>query len=415
MLTVNIDRIKQDVMELGQIGRNSADRGIYRMAFSPADMEGRRWLHQRMEQAGLSVSRDGAGNISGRLPHPGSSQQPRFIIGSHIDTVPCAGMLDGALGVLVGLECLRQIAELKLSPPVPLELVSFSDEEGRFGNMFGSEAFTGKLTLERLESACDLDGIRLWDAMGEAGLNPLRALDAQRRPEEILGYLELHIEQGPILDKKGIPIGIVEDITGLFKWGISFQGVANHAGTTPMDMRQDALLGLADFAHEIGRILDENGSRLSRATIGRAQILPGSANTVPGRVDFSLDVRDTSLPVLEDLTQAFRRALSAIARRRGLTLDYEQQSWIRPIACDKDLTHRLIQSAETLGKQYLRMPSGAAHDAQILASLTPVAMIFVPSQDGLSHSPAEWTNWSDVEDGANVMLHFLMQLNPKKV
>ena len=411
MTTIDIERVKHDILELGQIGRDPESRGIYRMAFTPADMEGKRWLQSRIDQAGLQSSMDGAGNVSGLLPDPINGQHPRLVIGSHIDTVPCAGMLDGALGVIVGLECLRRLKEMGHRSPIPIELVSFSDEEGRFGNMFGSEAFTGKLTLERLQTATDLDSQKLWDCLLEVGLNPMAALDACRNPADLWGYLELHIEQGPVLDKQGVPLGVVEDITGLFKWGVTLQGVANHAGTTPMDLRHDAFMGLAEFAHEISRILDENGSRQSRATIGRAQILPGSANTVPGRVDFSLDVRDTSSRVLDELAMAFRKALSAIARRRGLTFDYEQQSWIQPVACASRLNEQLIRSIEELGIDYLKMPSGAAHDAQMVASIAPIAMLFVPSREGLSHSPAEWTNWNHVQDAANVMLKFLLNLS----
>ncbi len=300
--------------------------------------------------------------------------------------------------------------ELSIRPAAPIELIAFSDEEGRFGGMFGSEAFSGRLSPQRLRSATDLDGIRLWDAMERVGLNPLAALDAQRDPAQLAGYFELHIEQGPVLDAMKVPIGIVEDITGLFKWSVSLRGEANHAGTTPMDMRRDALMGLADFAHEIPRIIEENGSRQSRATIGRAQILPGSANTVPGLVEFSLDVRETSEAVLRDLSLALRKTLSAIARRRDLMFDFEQQSWIEPVACNSEMIDHLRQSAETMGLKYQCMPSGAAHDAQIVSHVTPVAMLFVPSRDGQSHSPAEWTNWQDIEAGANVLLQSLLRM-----
>jgi len=407
---VDVQRIKRDLLELAAIGQDPTSRGIFRMAFTDADMEARRWLQDRIRDAGLEVSVDGAGNISGLLPAADRHRGPRWLVGSHIDTVPCAGALDGALGVVVGLECLRRMVEQGLRPTVPIELVALSDEEGRFGGMFGSEALTGRLTLEQLHTATDLDGHRLWDALQRAGLQPLAALDAQRDPRDLLGYLELHIEQGPVLDRRGIPIGIVEHITGLFKWSVSLHGVANHAGTTPMDMRQDAFMGLADFAHELPRIIEENGSERSRATIGRAQILPGSANTVPGLVEFSLDVRDTASEVLQELALACRKALSAIARRRGLKFDFQQQSWIEPVACSPAMVDRLAAAAETLGLPNLRMPSGAAHDAQIIASVAPVAMLFVPSRDGLSHSPAEWTNWTDIEAGGNVLLTTLLEL-----
>ena len=407
-LRVEAERIKQDVLELAEIGREPDSRGIYRMAFTDADMRGKQWLADRIQAAGLEQSIDGAGNVSGLLA--GANDGPRLVVGSHIDTVPCAGALDGALGVITGLECLRRMKEQQVVPECPIELIAFSDEEGRFGGMFGSQAFCGKLSPDMIESSTDLDGIRLYDAMSRHGFDPMAALDAQRNPDDLRGYLELHIEQGPVLDELKRPVGIVDEITGLFKWSVSLRGEANHAGTTPMDMRNDAFMGLADFAHEIPRILEENGSRRSRATIGRAQILPGSANTVPGRVEFSLDVRDTSEPVLQDLSAACRKALSAIARRRNLKFDFTQQSWITPVACNEEFVTQLTESAESLGLNYQKMPSGAAHDAQIVSSITPIAMLFVPSRDGQSHSPAEWTSWHDIEAGANLMLQTLLRL-----
>ncbi len=405
-LRVNLDRIKADIRSLAEIGRREEDRGIYRMAFTDADVEGKRWLIAQIEQAGLQSATDGACNVSGVLA--GSTKLPRILIGSHIDTVPCAGALDGALGVVVALECLRSIREQGCQPERTLELIAFSDEEGRFGGMFGSQAVCGQLNPDLLETMSDLDGILLKDELARQGLDPFGALDAARDPDSIELYLELHIEQGPVLDKTQKSVGIVDEITGLFTWSISLRGEANHAGTTPMDMRHDAFMGLADFAHEIPRILDENGSARSRATIGKAQILPGAVNTVPGHVEFSLDVRDTSESVLEDLASACRRALSAIARRRNLKFDFTQKSYLQPVAAAGKVVEQLTQQAERLGLDYCQMPSGAAHDAQIMGSMVPVGMIFVPSKNGQSHSPAEWTAWSDIEAGANLMLQSLL-------
>ena len=407
---VDIERIKKNVLDLADIGKSETDRGIYRMAFTDADMEGKRWLLERIEEADLVADSDGAANIFGKLVPPGDAgEAPSVLMGSHIDTVPCAGALDGTLGVVVALECLRVIREEGLALKRPLELVAFSDEEGRFGGMFGSQAFCGEISPNTLHHA-DLDGMTLGDAMQRQGLDPLKALDAVRPRETVASYLELHIEQGPVLDRKRMQVGIVENITGLFKWRIRFHGEANHAGTTPMDMRNDAFMGLADFAHEIPRIIDENGSERSRVTVGRAQILPGSANTVPGLVEFSLDVRDTDPEVLEELGRAARRTLSAIARRRDLQFDYDAVSHIDPVGCDSELVETLGEEADTLGLRALRMPSGAAHDAQILGKMTRMGMLFAPSRGGKSHSPEEWTPWDDVEAAANLSLRTLRRL-----
>ncbi|QDV23764.1 Zn-dependent hydrolase [Aureliella helgolandensis] len=404
-MTVNLERIKRDILTLAEIGRNQADRGIYRMAFTDADMEGKRWLKEQIAAADLPCEVDGAANISAILE--GHSDAPRLIVGSHIDTVPCAGALDGTLGVVVGLECLRCMHENGFQPQQTIELIAFSDEEGRFGGMFGSQSVCGLINPEKLATMKDLNGILLKDELERQGFDPLAALDAARDPESIAGYLELHIEQGPVLDSLGKSVGVVDEITGLFTWTVRLRGEANHAGTTPMEMRNDAFMGLADFAHEIPRILAENGSERSRATIGKAQILPGAANTVPGLVEFSLDCRDTSEETLEELSAAFRKALSAIARRRNLMFEFEQKSYIHPVQCSLPLVERLCHQARALGLDYQQMHSGAAHDAQIMGRMVPTGMIFVPSKGGQSHSPAEWTAWSDIEAGANLMLSTL--------
>lgn len=407
-LRVNLERIKTDILQLAEIGRNEVDHGIYRMAFTDADMEGKRWLLKRIEESGFEPHTDGAVNISASLA--GKTEAPRVLVGSHIDTVPCAGALDGTLGVVVGLECLRCLRESGVQLQRTLELVAFSDEEGRFGGMFGSQAFAGQINPESIATMKDLNGVMLRDELRRHGYDPYAALEAARDPESIAGYLELHIEQGPVLDRKQKTVGIVDEITGLFTWSICLRGEANHAGTTPMEMRNDAFMGLADFAHEVPRILEENGSERSRATIGKAQILPGAANTVPGLVEFSLDVRDTSEDVLDELATAVRKALSAIARKRDLMFEFEQVSYLRPVACDPAIVDRLLKQAGRLELEYEQMPSGAAHDAQVMGRIVPVGMIFVPSKNGKSHSPAEWTSWSDIEAGANLMLHTVLQL-----
>lgn len=404
---IDFDRLKADVEALSQIGRQD-DHGISRRAFTDTDMEARAWLRGRIEDAGLELHQDGAASIHGRLGWDG--QRPSVIMGSHIDTVPGGGPLDGALGVLVGLECLRRIKELDRPLRHPLECVAFSDEEGRFGGLLGSQAIAGVLNPNDIRQARDLEGVSLVDAMKAHGLDAMDALAARRTPESIAAYLELHIEQGPVLERRGARIGVVEGITGLFKWEIRMKGTPNHAGTTPMDMRNDAFTGIVEFAAALPRILDENGSRQSRATIGRIELSPGAANTVPGMAVCSLDVRDPDPTTLEDLGRAMRRALSAIARRHGLMFEFEVLSELEPVACDPGLISRVDAAAERRGLSKVHLPSGAVHDAQIMARITRTGMIFVPSMGGQSHSPAEWTAWEDIEAGANVALDVLLDL-----
>ncbi|MCW8899190.1 MAG: Zn-dependent hydrolase [Gammaproteobacteria bacterium] len=406
-LNINRERLQADIEALAAIGRGD-DYGIYRMAFSDGDIQGRKWFIKKAEEAGLDFYQDGAANLHAR--YLWDEQKPSVVMGSHIDTVPAAGHLDGALGVVVALECLRCIKEQGLKVNYPLEAIAFSDEEGRFGGMLGSQAIAGMLTPEKIVNASDLDGVSLIDAMQNIGLDAMNALHAKRNPESILAFLELHIEQGPMLDNMGISIGNVDAIAGLFKWDITLTGTANHAGTTPMDMRKDAFMGLSAFASQLQRILDENGSPRSVATIGRVEISPGAANVIPGKVEFSLDARDTNPEVLNDLANAFRKSLSAIARKYELMFDFRVLSEIAPVKSDAGIVETIENVCKSLKVPFLQMASGAAHDTQIMANITRAGMIFVPSKDGRSHSIAEWTDMDDIERGANVALNTLYRI-----
>lgn len=405
-LRCNLERLRADLDELSAIGREP-DHGIHRMAFTPADMRARAWLRERLGEAGIEHAMDGAGNVSGRLPGPAPGT---VMTGSHLDSVPGAGHLDGALGVVCGLEALRTLKEAGAECRHPLELVAFSDEEGRFGGLLGSQALCGQLTPEDIFAAEDLDGVKLTDAMASHGMDAREALTARREPGSVKAFVELHIEQGPVLDRQGIPLGVVDAITGLFKWNVRLIGAANHAGTTPMDMRSDAFQGLAEFAGQLERVLEEHGSPRSRATVGRVELYPGAPNVVPGQAEFSLDVRDTDPQVLPELADALRRALSAIARRRDLMFEFEILSEIAPVRCDDVVVSAIDRAVAELEVPALHLPSGAAHDTQIMASIAPAGMIFLPSKDGRSHSPAEWTAWQDIETGTNALIHTLRQL-----
>lgn len=404
---IDAARLRGDIDALSRIGRGE-DGGIHRPAFGRADMQARQWLLDRLEVAGIPGRMDEAGNVIGRLGEPG---RPCVMIGSHLDSVPGGGHLDGALGVCVGLECLRALQEQgDLPADVAFECIGFSDEEGRFGGMVGSPAIAGQLTPEILLNACDPSGRGLVECMREAGLDALSALHAKRRPEDIRAFLELHIEQGPVLDRLGHSVGLVEAISGLFRWNVRFVGTPNHAGTTPMSMRQDAFSGAADAAAALERILEEHGGRSSVATIGRIELQPGAPNVVPGSAELSLDVRDADPETLVALADAIRRAFGAIARRRGLMFEFEVLSEIAPVGCDSGVQDAVRQASLELGVDPHPIVSGAAHDAQIMASITRVGMIFIPSKEGRSHSPAEWSDWHDIELGANVALRTLLRL-----
>jgi N-carbamoyl-L-amino-acid hydrolase len=406
-LTIDFKRLRSDIDELAGIGR-AHDHGIYRMAFSNADMTARQWLRKRIEEAGLAFYQDGAGNLIGRLNW--DEGVPCVMTGSHIDTVPGAGHLDGALGVLAGLEALRVLKTSGVPLKRPLELVAFSDEEGRFGGMFGSQAISGNISPEWIHTARDLSNVALVEAMAAQGLDATDALTAARAPTSLHSFVEMHIEQGPVLDASGATIGVVEGICGLRRWEVRLSGIANHAGTTPMSMRVDAFQGLVAFSTEIETLLEIHGGALSVATIGRVELSPGAANVVPGEVLFTLEFRDMDETVLDKLGDAFQQALSTIARRRGLMFSFEILSQLEAVVCNDHIQGVIDATARELGHDTHPMPSGAAHDTQQLARITRTGMIFVPSKGGRSHSAAEWTDWNDINAGANVLLNTLYKL-----
>ncbi len=377
------------------------------MALSPADLEARAWLSEEITTAGLELHTDSAANISARWR---GDLGTTVLSGSHLDSVPGAGHLDGALGVLVALECVERIKELDLPLQHGLEAIAFTDEEGRFGGMLGSQALTGQLSPGVVLSARALDGETLVEAMANAGFDAHQMPMAERDPQTLHAFVEMHIEQGPVLDSMNCPIGIVQAITGLFKWEVTLEGESNHAGTTPMDMRRDALQGVVEFAGQLQRILDEYGTCNSRATIGKLELFPGAANVVPGKAVFTLEVRDTDSAILTQLEDAYRRSLAAVARKHGLMSGFEVLSELPPAPCSEQVVATIRQQAEAMGLAYHSMPSGAAHDCQMLTQVTQAGMIFVPSKGGKSHSPHEWTAFKDIEAGANLLLNTLIKL-----
>lgn len=405
--TINLDRVKNTLLELSHIGFNPDDNGIYRIGLSQADMAARRWLMDILAAEGFSPRMDAAANVFGRY---GAADEASVTVGSHLDSVPAGGMFDGALGVVAGLEILRVCKEQGIRTRLPIELVATSEEEGRFGGMFGAQAIAGQLTPEFVLNAHDADDNRLADALTAVGFNPLEALAARRRPESMRAFLELHVEQGPVLENSGNTIGVVDSISGVFKWIVRLIGKADHAGTAPMNMRSDAFTGLADFAHEIPRIIEEDGTDRSRLTVGKVDLRPGNPHTIPGEAVFTLVGRDSDETVMTELAHSCRKALSAIARRHNLMFEYEQTSWLAPVDCHSEIVDLIERHAEGMGLKYQRMPSGAGHDTQFMTEIAPAGMIFVPSVGGVSHAPDEWTHWHDVEAGTRLLLRAVLDL-----
>jgi len=406
-LSVNIERLRKRLLALAQIGADLSGQGINRPSFSPADMEARRWLLREMEALGLQPRMDAVGNAIGRW---NVGQGPAVLLGSHLDSVPHGGIYDGTLGVIAALECVETLMEDGIEPVAPIEVIGTSEEEGRFGGMLGAQAMAGVVPEAWFCSTEDDRGVKLVDAMRQAGLEPDAYRTARRDPSDVKAFLELHIEQGPVLERSGRAVGIVEGISGVFNWAVVMTGTANHAGTTPMDLRQDAFRGLADFAAEVPEILATHGTQASRLTVGKVELQPNFPHTVPGRAEFSIVGRDMDETVMSALADACRAALTVAAERNGLGLEIGEASWLAPTPCHPDIVAAFARQAAVLGLDAPVMPSGAGHDTQLMAQLTKAGMIFVASRGGISHAPDEHSDWPDIEVGANLLLNTLLDV-----
>ena len=404
-MRINLERLKHDLAELGAIGRTS-EGGVSRSSWSEADMEARRWLLDRISASGMQARVDPAGNIGGRW----ESGTPVILVGSHIDSVPGGGIFDGALGVVAGLECLRRIKEENVQLGSPLELVAFTDEEGAFGGFFGSYAFTGLLKAEEIPRIRDSKGLRIVDAMARHGMDALQAVAARRDPRDIKAYVELHIEQGPVLESGRIPIGIVDVIVGIRRYGMTFRGRADHAGTTPMKDRRNALLGAADLVLKGHNLILTEGTSASRVTVGVLQVNPGVGNIVPAEAYLTYELREQSGEILRNLSEKSHALAREIASAWGLELSVETILEIDPVPMAEKVKAAIAASATGLGCEYLSLPAMAGHDAQVIGRVAKAGMIFVPSRDGRSHSPLEFTADEDLERGANVLLLTLLKL-----
>jgi N-carbamoyl-L-amino-acid hydrolase len=332
------------------------------------------------------------------------------IAGSHLDSVPNGGRFDGALGVMAALECLRSIKDHGVHTRLPIEAVAFTDEEGRFGGFVGSFAVIGTMTYEEILRRRDLRGTPLADAMRQVGLDPTNIGAARRDPKDIKAYVELHIEQGPVLESMAVPIGVVQGIVAGSRTWITFHGRADHAGTTPMGMRQDAFLGAAEFGLRAREMVLMEGSGTTVGTVGAIDLKPGASNIVPETAFLTLDLRDISGEVLHRLLDRVGVLAHEIAEKWGLTVSVERMRTSEPAQMSPPVQAVIDEVARELGHKTYWMNSGAGHDAQVMAKITQAGMIFVPSRQGRSHSPAEFTDWDQIENGANVLLNSLLRL-----
>jgi N-carbamoyl-L-amino-acid hydrolase len=348
---------------------------------------------------------DPAGNILGRRAGtmPGA---PPILFGSHIDSVPEGGNYDGDVGAMAAIEVGHTLQEKGYRNRHPLEAVIWADEES---GLTGSRAFVGDLTDEELRAPGRV-GVPLAEKIQRIGGNPLRLADAKHAPGSVAAYIELHIEQGGILDQTGIQIGIVEGIVGINHYDVTIKGFANHAGTTPMDQRQNALLSASELVLAVDRIVRSLEGR-QVGTVGRLLVKPGAPNVVPGQVDLTVELRDLSMEKIESLWDQIYAELQAITSRHGTSFTFYQQHSNVAALSDSRIREVIADAVRGLGLSSQVMPSGAGHDAQDLARICPMGMIFVPSVKGISHSPAEYTRPEDVTNGANVLLQTVLRLD----
>jgi beta-ureidopropionase / N-carbamoyl-L-amino-acid hydrolase len=403
----NPERMEERILKLSEFGKNP-EGGVSRVAFSDADIQGRKYITTLMTSAGLKVRVDAAGNIIGRREGR-DPKLPVILFGSHIDSVPKGGNYDGDVGVIGSLECIEILNEQKLTTLHPLEVIVFSDEEG---GLVGSRAIIGDLSDDALKVVSHT-GKTIHEGIIAIGGDPQRLTEAQRKPNEILAFLELHIEQGGILDSEKINIGVVEGIVGINWWDVTVIGFANHAGTTPMGQRKDALVAAAKLVDKVNYIARSIPGR-QVATVGRIQAEPGAPNVIPGKVVMSLEIRDLSKEKIDQVFHEIQKSAIQIASESGTSITFSALDVTAvPAPTDKRLRKIIDDSARAIRLTTKTLPSGAGHDAQDMARLAPTGMIFVPSVAGISHSPKEFTHPKDMANGATVLLYTILYLDEK--
>lgn len=401
---VNGARLNSNLAAISEFGKNPQG-GVTRLAYSAPDLAARAYVIGLMREAGLTVAVDDAGNILGRRSGSDPGAKP-IVFGSHVDSVPEGGSYDGNVGVLGAIEVARALAEQGLTTRHPLEVAVWQNEEG---GMWGSHLVTAAITPAELATVAK-SGKTIGEGIGIVGGNAAQLARSRRAKGSVHGYLELHIEQGGNLDRKKLDIGVVEGIVGLWEWNVTIDGFANHAGTTPMDMRRDAMLAAARFTDAVNRIVTAEPGR-QVGTVGQLQAYPGAPNVVPGRVRCTLELRDLDDAKIQRLYQAIVAESRKIGERNGTTFSFSEIVGHESAKADPRIRALIDESAKGLGFTTLSLPSGAGHDAQNMARIGPMGMIFIPSKDGISHAPTEYSSPQDITNGADVLLQALLKLD----
>ena len=409
-MTANQQRIEQHIELLSRFTATPG-AGVTRLTYSQEDLQARNYIKEKMVEYDLTVTEDGLGNIFGKL-EGALPDAPSVIVGSHFDSVPNGGAYDGAAGVVVGLEVAALFKENNLKPAYPLEIIALVEEEGsRFGGgLMGSRGMMGLLTEEDFKTLADKDGVLAVDAMADISVNPAKA--KKRDPKTIKAFLELHIEQGPILEETNIQIGVVEAIVGLTQLEVTVQGQAGHAGTTPMDRRSDALVSAAQIIASLPGIASGEGQG-TVITTGRLNVFPNGANVIPDKVVFSVDIRSGKE---EHVLNAVRKVEELIVQQdgNGIRTSIEQQLYIEPKELDSSIRSLLKEASDHLEIPYCSINSGAGHDAMVFSDYTACGMVFIPSKDGLSHCPEEWSDPGHLADGTTIIYEAVKRLTEAK-
>jgi hydantoinase/carbamoylase family amidase len=401
---VNTERLWSDLQELGKIGFVKG-RGVTRLALSDADIAAKEWLTERMKEAGLEVHMDAATNVIGKLKSATEKDTKIVAVGSHLDTVPQGGMFDGALGVLAGLECVRVLQENKIGLPWNLEIINFSDEEASHNaGTIGSRAMMGKLSRNEIYRSKEKGIPTFAEDMKRLGKDPDRIGEAVRNPKIFKVFLELHVEQGSLLEARGIDIGAVTGIVGIYRYIVNILGKADHAGTTPMSLRDDALVKAAPIFTLLPQWVRARNPEMV-GTIGQISLEPGVTNVVPGKCIFIVELRSMrpeDMAAIRDLLREW------VGKHRGSSIKtiYEKDS----VELSKPVIDTIVRAAEIEGLSVIRMASGAGHDSQSCAPYVPTGMIFVPSRGGKSHCPEEWTDAQQAANGCRVLLRTILEL-----
>ncbi len=404
-MAINAPRLNQTLDELGKFGETP--EGMDRLAFSPADIESREYTMGLMREAGLEVRIDAGGNIIGRKAGTDDTLPP-IALGSHTDTVPLGGKYDGALGVMGAIEVVKTLAENGHVTRHPIEAIVFTNEEGtRFHRwLIGSRAMVGMLEPEDMV-AVDAEGVSLAERMGDIGGDLSRVDEAARKPGDLAAYFELHIEQGPYLYRSGTPIGVVTGITGRGVFELDIAGMSNHAGTTPMGERRDALVAASRLVVQVQRMAAED--EICRvATAGALDVLPNAVNVVPGRATLGVEIRDLDMAALEAAERELTRLARESEEQDGVQITINRHRFTDAVPITQGMQDWVGEAAERAGFAWQRVPSGAGHDAQAIATIAPMAMVFVPSVGGISHAIEEYSSPEDCANGTQVLLELLL-------